>query len=163
MLPFDPARPRRCWPGTRLFQRLASSPDWVAEPKKDGVRCIAVADDDGLRPWLVSRRGQALRDQSLATSIDVPPSTLLDGEMCGGVLWVFDVLVLGGEDIAGRPLDERRDALAGVIPQLGQVRTMPRVDAAKFIASGRDEGVVFKKLAAGYPYGQTNLWVKCRH
>jgi ATP-dependent DNA ligase len=162
-LPFEPAAPRRVWPGTRLFGKLCTSEDWIAEPKKDGWRCIVLVSDGA--PVLMSRHGKRIRGQGAASAakcIDVPPDTWLDAELVSGVLWVFDVLRLAGAELAGLELDQRRVELEQLLPALGPVRTMPRVNATKYIEGAKDEGVIFKQRAQPYPMGATNHWIKCR-
>lgn len=160
-LPFTPARPRRVWPGTHLFHRLATDPAWVAEPKKDGVRCLALADGAG-QVTLVSRHERRLRLQEPAKSVGAPPDSWLDGELVSGVLWLFDVLRWAGRDVAGQSLDQRRGLLELVVADLGPARLMPRVSAAKYMSGGKDEGVIFKHRERSYPMGQTSAWIKCR-
>jgi ATP-dependent DNA ligase len=162
-LPFEPAQPRRVWPGTKLYHELCSDPEWIAEPKVNGWRCIILGQRGG--PLLVSRQGLTLKGQGAATAakhVDVPPETWLDAELLAGVLHVFDVVRWAGQFVGQLPLSERRAKLVTLIPQLGPVRTMPRVDADSYIRGGRDEGVVFKHQAKPYPGGLTNSWIKCR-
>lgn len=161
-LPFIPARPRRVWPGEPLFYRLAADPSWVAEPKKDGVRCLALVTKSG-QAVLMSRHDKPLkRGQDVAKWVTAPADTWLDGELAGGVLWLFDVLRLAGRDVAQLPLAKRRALLEGQLPDLGPARLMPRVSAAKYLDEGKDEGVVFKNQQRAYPMGPTNAWIKCR-
>lgn len=119
---------------------------WVYEIKWDGFRCAAVTGPNGARLW--SRQGKNLTghfpDVAAAVAAQVPPGTVLDGEV---VIWnghrldfdllqqrlvngparvrslaagapasyaVFDVLAVAGHDVRNAPLTQRRALLDDV-------------------------------------------------
>src|SRR3954451_16051876 len=107
-------------------------PGWVYERKLDGIRCLAIRDGAGAR--LLSRNDLPLdgRFPELAAAVaQLPGDLALDGEvvaLAGGqtsfarlarsgresatiAYYVFDALVLDGQDLRELPLSERRERL----------------------------------------------------
>jgi ATP-dependent DNA ligase len=84
--------------------------------------------------------------------------------------YVFDVMVLGGQDVMGKTLAARRDFLSReVLPRLADpVREAPRFDVAlaDLITEVRDqrlEGLVAKRLDSIYaPGARSGAWRKTR-
>lgn len=87
------------------------------------------------------------------------------------VFLAYDLLEHGGEDIRHRPLAERRDTLAGVLPNADEtLRLSPVLEAADWNAyaalreESRDrrvEGLMLKALDSAYGTGrQRGLWWK---
>jgi bifunctional non-homologous end joining protein LigD len=185
-------------PGGLGAARLPHGPGWRYEVKWDGVRILADTTGDRLR--LLGRNGRdaAAAYPELAGLADLPPGTVVDGEvvaMRGGIpsfaalaermhvrdparaaalarrlpvtYVVFDVPVLAGEDLTGRPLDERRAALDRLaLPE--HVQRSPAYDDGDLIwdatrAQGL-EGVVAKRAASTYQAGRRSPdWLKAVH
>lgn len=137
--PTDHLPPERALPGGCLY-----------EPKWDGYRGLVAVDGRG-RPVIRSRRGTdltaAFPDLADAAAQQLPPGTLLDGEL---VVWngrhldfsqlqrrvaapnraralsrvlpasamFFDCLQVRGTDLAAEPLRVRRRRLEGLLPSL---------------------------------------------
>lgn len=85
------------------------------------------------------------------------------------VPYFFDILHRDGEDLLDRPLRERVEALAAVVPPDRQVRRTTVTDAAEVAAAltaaieAGQEGVVVKALGAGYDAGRRgSAWVKLK-
>lgn len=78
-LPFPWIEPMRA----TLSDRRFSDPDWIFEPKLDGVRCLAYRSDDVV--VLVSRNGNVLNDTypEVVDAVAAQPATsfVLDGEV----------------------------------------------------------------------------------
>jgi bifunctional non-homologous end joining protein LigD len=165
---------------------------WVHEVKYDGYR-IGCAVERG-RATLWSRRGKDWTAQfpAIAAAAARLPvrSALLDGEVAavlpdgrtsfqalqnafagGGrtlVYFVFDLLHLDGEDLAARPLLERKAALASLLGDgAGTLRYAPHVEgsgAAVFREACRLglEGIVSKRADQAYRPGRGGGWVKTK-
>jgi DNA ligase-1 len=85
------------------------------------------------------------------------------------VPYFFDILHLDGTDLLGRPLAQRLDALATVVPADQQVRRVTAgteaevADALATSLAAGQEGVVVKALAAAYDAGRRgSAWVKVK-
>jgi ATP-dependent DNA ligase len=118
--------------------KIPEGPEWTYEVKLDGYRLEAVKSKRAVT--LYSRRKNVLNQKFgyIARALeDLPDETVLDGELVGldeqGIssfnllqnfksaekqihYYVFDVLVLKGKSLLARPLRERRDILAKVVP-----------------------------------------------
>ena len=167
---------------------------WVHEVKYDGYR-IGCAVEGG-RATLWSRRGKdwtAQFPEIAAAAARLPVRTaLLDGEVAvvlpdgrtsfqalqnvlstgpGAELayFVFDLLWLDGEDLAPRPLLERKTTLARLVGRrergaLRFARHLAGGGKAAFREACRDglEGIVSKRSEAPYQPGRGGGWVKVK-
>jgi bifunctional non-homologous end joining protein LigD len=165
---------------------------WIHEVKYDGYR-IGSAVERG-RATLWSRRGKdwtAQFPEIAAAAARLPVrGALLDGEVAavlpdgrtsfqalqnafaGGrrnlVYFVFDLLHLDGEDLAARPLLERKAALAKLLGDgAGPIRYATHVEgsgAAVFREACRLglEGIVSKRADHPYRPGRGGGWVKTK-
>lgn len=149
---------------------------WIFEEKLDGWRALAV---DG---QLWSRHGNPLPHQ-FPSLTSLPADTILDGELvsiqdgrsCLRSLQrqrgpfqygVFDVLRLGGDDVTGLPLVERRKLLDGLALGEGVFTLAQHEDGVELFqrmkADGR-EGIVGKRLASRYEVGKRVFsWMKVK-
>jgi ATP-dependent DNA ligase len=123
----------------RLVRELPVGGDVLYEPKWDGFRCLASRDGDAIE--LRSRNGRPLARYfpEIVEALDELPARrfLLDGEIVvpgafvallqrlhpaasrverqrretPATLMAFDLVMVGGEELAGRPFTERRAAL----------------------------------------------------
>jgi bifunctional non-homologous end joining protein LigD len=175
-----------------LVSEAPEGDGWVHEVKYDGYR-IGCAIDGG-RVTLWSRRGKDWTAQfpEVADAARALPvrSALLDGEVAamlpdgrtsfqalqnsfsGGrrplAYFVFDLLHLDGEDLASRPLLERKSALEGLLGKgRGVLRYAPHVvggGAAVFREACRLglEGIVSKRADQAYRPGRSASWVKTK-
>ena len=83
------------------------------------------------------------------------------------LLYAFDLLFLDGEDLRKKPLEERRFALGGIIPQRS-----PILMSEEFSSAGADlfkiacendlEGIVSKRLDRAYHSGRSRDWLKTK-
>jgi ATP-dependent DNA ligase len=161
-------RPARIWAGTRVFERLCHSPDWAAETKKQGWRCLAITGK--VEMW--SRRGKPIAKSypKLHAALAALPPAKLDGELlikCGQ-LWVFDILQIGDDLCMRQPYWSRRAMLEKFLKGgNGVVRLMPmrlfdKEEMYNEALESGDEGVVFKHMKRAYPLGETYDWIKAR-
>lgn len=186
-IPYWPARPTQIWPGGRLYSTVVGNPDWAAEPKLDGWRCVVRVRRVGLvDPDLVveawSRHGRRLAlDPGLveAAQFLLPADMTFDAELLGprqaGAkqrLVIFDVM----QD--GFSYEKRRAALAkfflpvnspAATDAISLVEQLPN-EAGSFVtalAAGA-EGLVFKRRVSHYPFGHgpdgagTPDWLKLK-
>jgi len=172
-----------------LTEHLPTGAGWLYEPKWDGYRAL-VALRGGVAT-LTSRNGKDLserfRDVARAVVHAVrTPSAVLDGEVCALdesgtarfeslqsgsgrlVLMVFDLLVLDGEPVYLRPLEERRRLLEDVLdPASDTVRLSPAFEDGPALLEAASaqglEGVVAKRADAPYrPGRRTPEWQKLK-
>jgi bifunctional non-homologous end joining protein LigD len=158
--------------------------EWVFERKLDGIRCLAVKD--GAHTRLYSRNELSLNDRyaRLAAALDADPADrfVIDGEAvafvggrdrfgggAGGELfyYVFDVLCVDGRDVRSLALEERRDALDGLLRWRDPLRRTEQVtgDGAALLAEAcRDgwEGLIAKRLGTPYVSTRSRDWLKLK-
>lgn len=161
-LPFRPVRPVPLPYGSDLWRKLATDPLWLAEPKHDGYRALIYI---AAAVFAVSRHGKplALTRGQIETLAAYPVGTILDGELCGEDLWLFDCLSLGTLYCASKPLLQRL-LLLRQLPIGAHVRPLEgsrgEGEAAYQAAlENGAEGLVLKHVADGYGAG---IWFKVK-
>ena len=169
-----------------LTDERFSDPEWIFERKLDGIRCIAIAGDDGVR--LLSRNDLSLngRFPQIAAALGADPARpfVADGEIVafegsrtsfsalqgrGGhaatFLYLFDLLHLDGRDLTALPLRARKGLLRRAIAFDGPIRLTPHRNAEgealfrRACAAGW-EGLIAKRAAAPYVHGRSRDWLK---
>jgi ATP-dependent DNA ligase len=130
------------------------SPDWIYEEKKDGLRVVLASGR------LLGRS----RTYALPGDIGLITSTL-DGELCGGVFFVFDILAnQAGADLTAFPLWRRKQLLLELEPLFpGWIKLLPwtRGNGGEYleaVLAAGGEGVVAKRVSARYGYD----WIKAK-
>ena len=170
-----------------LTEERFSDPGWVYERKLDGIRCIAIKGQSGVR--LLSRNHLSLdgRFSEVAAALAADPATqvVLDGEVVafsGGqtsfqrlqqrgerrvtvYLYAFDLLHLAGQDTTALPLHARRRLLRSAVAFEGALRLTPsrKRDGERFYAEAcRNgwEGLIAKRADAPYTHGRSRDWLK---
>jgi len=142
---------------------LLGDPGWYVQEKMDGERRAVVIGPDetyginkkGLRVPLPASTAAALRALGMHAG-----RSILDGELIGEVLYVFDLLELYDVDLRGNPLSIRLDLL-DALPRNALVR---RVQTARSteekqtlsygVRAASGEGVLFKRAKAAYAPGR---------
>src|SRR5688572_30809606 len=172
--------------------RLPSGKEWLYELKLDGYRAVAFKRNGAV--YLRSRNDNDFSArypavvQSLAA---LPENTVIDGEIVAFdqegrpsfntlqnfgsakgpvVYYVFDVMVLAGEDVTRHPLQKRRQLLeTKVLPKLGEpVRYSAVLDAdlptlIQSVKVHGFEGLVAKRSNSPYEPGlRSGAWMKMR-
>jgi DNA ligase D-like protein (predicted ligase) len=170
--------------------KIPEGPEWTYEIKLDGYRLEAVKRKGAVT--LYSRRKNVLNQKFgyIAEALeDLPDETVLDGELVGldeqGIssfnllqnfksaaaqihYYVFDVLMWKGKSLLDRPLHERRDILAKIVPRndhidLSVVDTRSASAILKFVKQHGLEGVIAKRGDSKYELGKrSGLWTKTR-
>lgn len=183
-----------------LVDRPFSDPNWVFERKLDGERCGALRRDGRVRLLSRTGKVLNAAYPEIADALSVAgPDLLVDGEIVAfahrrtsferlqrrmqitdpaqarrtGVAvyyYVFDLLELGGQDLRGRPLLERKAKLRSSVSFGGCLRytNYRRGDGetAFRLACRRGwEGVVAKRADSPYVPARSREWlkVKCAH
>ena len=173
-------------------ERLPEGSDWRYELKHDGYRAIAFKS--GGKLYLRSRNNKDFANRYpgiLHGLADLPDETVIDGEVVAFdesgrpsfnvlqnsashrldlVYFVYDVMILEGNDVMYRPFDERRALLEDkVLRRLTEpVRYSQRLEAslADLIASvkaAKLEGLVAKNAQSRYEPGvRSGAWQKMR-
>jgi bifunctional non-homologous end joining protein LigD len=179
-----------------LHDRPPSGPNWLHEIKLDGYRIEARLDHGDVQLLTRNRQDWTHRFAPIAAAVAKLPAktALLDGELVveddkGAssfsllqialkegktdrfVYWIFDILHLDGVDLTGRPLVERKAALAKLLR--GAADPIRRTehfdeDGPRLFKHACDlglEGVVSKRRDAPYSSGRTENFVKtkCRN
>jgi bifunctional non-homologous end joining protein LigD len=172
-----------------LTDSYFSDPDWVFEPKLDGVRALALKQGGNVR--LMSRNQLSLNDRypevvSAVSQLDVDKA-ILDGEVAvvsggisrfqslqrhllegGGslVYFVFDAPQLGDYDITRLPLLVRKDLLGSFVPsQSGAIELVSHREESgeaylEEACKRGWEGLIAKRASSPYVSGRTKEWLK---
>ena len=171
-----------------LTEDYFSDPEWVFEPKLDGVRCLAFKEGSKVR--LMSRNQLSLNDRYPAVVEAVAKlkveDAVLDGEVAvvaqgvsrfqslqrhllegGGelVYFVFDSPHLGGHDATALPLTARKELLRKVVSARKTIELVSyrRETGEEFLAEACAqgwEGLIAKRANAGYTTGRSKDWLK---
>lgn len=156
---------------------------WIFEFKYDGFRAIA----GGGQLLSRTKKDASTRFAAIARAVEQLGDVIIDGEICyvdelgvpdfEGLLerrtgrinfYAFDLLFLGGQDLRGLPLLERKGKLRAIVPKnhpcIGYVDYVERAGEALYAqAVGMGlEGVVGKKADSTYRGGRTRLWLKAK-
>ncbi len=182
--------PERVTPmAATLTDARFSDPAWVFERKLDGIRCIAIAGEDGVR--LLSRNGLALdgRFPAIAAALASDPARpfVADGEIVAfdgartsfarlqqrgarpatAYLYLFDLLHLAGRDTTALPLRARKGLLRRALRFEGPIRFTPHRNRdgeelfRRACAAGW-EGLIAKRADAPYVAARSRDWLKLK-
>lgn len=174
----------------KLVDRPPGGGDWVHEIKFDGYRMqLRVA---GGKAALRTRAGLdwSKRFPELIDEAAGFPDALIDGEVVALdeqgsptfsglqaalseektedlILFVFDLLHEGGEDLTERPLSERKERLKALLPKSERIRYVEHFKSGgeavlQSACKMSLEGVVSKKLDAPYRSGKPGTWTKAK-
>ena len=149
---------------------FVGSDDWVVEQKVDGHR---IRMWTGSSPRFETRNGTEYT-KSIPASIrnaNIPEGWVLDGELAGGVLWVFDILSTQ-VPMSGLPLRDRRVILDQVLDAFGNesIKALPQATTTEDkkalvfrVANEGLEGVVAKATDSTYHPGRNRFWYKVKY
>lgn len=144
------------------LERFLTDDRVIAQQKVDGQRVLARV---GAELMATNREGQLTSVSAVILEglSYLPPGTIVDGEVVGDALWLFDLLQVGERDLRGLGYWERFTVLSEELePALsGPVSVLPafrgtkakRALHARLLASGA-EGIVFKERDAPYTSGR---------
>jgi DNA ligase D-like protein (predicted ligase) len=173
-------------------EKLPEGPDWAYEIKLDGYRALAFKAGGKLELRSRNDNDFALRYPSIAKALaSLPDDTAVDGEIvaldaegkpsfnalqnCGSskadlIYYVFDLMVLAGEDVMGEQLRKRRELLEKkILTKLHEpIRYSPALNASlavliQSVKAQGFEGLVAKRLDSRYqPGDRSGAWQKMR-
>jgi bifunctional non-homologous end joining protein LigD len=162
---------------------------WEKEVKYDGYRALSALSNGRLAMWTRNGLDLAGRFPRVARALSrvVVGDAVLDGEVCvldpegvprfeliqqgrtdDAVLFAFDLLRLDGEDLRGRPLEQRRDLLRSVLSNAPpELRLAEEVagDVSAALEQMRErglEGLILKARGSPYEKGRSRLWLKLK-
>jgi len=164
---------------------------WVLELKYDGFRSLSAISSGAVAMWTRNALDLAARCPGVARALErvKVPEAVIDGEVVSVdeagvsrfgrlaragaghreiVLFAFDLLWLDGQDLRGRPLEERRDLLASVLDNgPDEIRLAERVDgppaeALARVAAEGHEGLIAKLRGSVYTPGRSRDWLKLK-
>lgn len=169
-----------------LTREYFSDPEWIFEPKLDGVRCLAFKSGDDVR--LMSRNkldlsqrfpgvAQALGRQNHDFVVDGEVAAVKDGRTSFGLLqqagrtkvsiqyFVFDVISVDGKNVTKKPLLDRKALLKKALSWRRPLRYVDHVvgdgEASLEAACQQGlEGVIAKRIQARYVSGRSKEWLK---
>ena len=175
-----------------LVDAAPEGDDWLHETKFDGYRCLAALGKGG--PVFYSRSGKDWSDRFGAlegafAGLDCD-SALIDGEVMAAkiqgspfsslqkalsegaplVFFAFDLLELDGEDLTGKPQEDRRARLETLLRDRGKDDPLRLADcirghgpeAYRRACKAGGEGIVSKKADAPYRGARTKAWLKVK-
>lgn len=158
-------------------EELLGDDGWAFDVKADGDRCAIVVDDGTVTTFgrnaqrLTRPLPAAVRRQLQATLKN--DRYILDGEVVGHILYLFDLVSVG--DLLGpwHPWEVRRatlDTLLAAWPSDGCIRGVPcavgadaKLALVERVVAGRGEGLVAKRVDSIYREGaRSRDWVKIK-
>jgi len=140
-------------------QRLMDDPKWAAQPKFDGVRFMLGSKNGKI--YALNRKGKPVSvPNQIANHLqNLGDNYLLDGELVGETLYVFDLVENEGKCLRNTPVEHRNALL--LEKKAGEtIQFVPLTigkDKQKLLDAlhlDRGEGIVFKKLGAKYYAGR---------
>ena len=152
-------------------ERYLSDDRYLAQEKHDGERrpvarreSVIGGNKNGFQTTLPAGVVSALSA--------LPQDTEIDSEQVGEVLYVFDVMRIAGEDQRDVTCLERKRRVDALVNQLGNPHNIIPVETAvgttakhalyARLRAQRKEGIVFKKIAAGYAQGKNDDQIKVK-
>lgn len=161
-----PPKPKQIYYNSGMYKRLIKDPNWICEPKKDGMRCLVkfvngTVELHSRNNTIVSYKWLKELKKELLT-LGFEDGTILDSELiCKPMpkceLWLFDYPTFDGT------LEQRRRELVKVVSkgETDHVTVVPKLSKEHgFVESLElgDEGVVFKDKESVYKWqrGTTN-------
>jgi len=173
-------------PSARQFP--FSHPDWIFEPKWDGYRALCLIEHKSVRFMSRNKKELTKRFPELSTIHHAIKgrSAILDGEIVGldkknvpcfeklqnrkkclVVYFVFDCLMLNGNDLRNDPLKFRKATLKRILMESPLIRHTDYIvgegkQLFSTVANMGLEGIVGKKADSLYIGGRTKEWLKIK-
>lgn len=144
--------------------RIVNDPAWCMQQKFDGRRLMLRKAGDAVEA--INKLGLvvAVADPVVHAAREVEGDFILDGEIIGDRLFVFDLLSSGGDDLRGKSYRQRYAALVDLLAESGPHISFvdcwgDATDKAQRLAALKAdgaEGVVFKLWEAPFAPGRPN-------
>jgi len=169
-----------------LTRDYFSDPEWIFEPKLDGVRCLAFKNGDDVR--LLSRNkldrspfypsiAKTIARQAHDFVIDGEVAAVEDGRTSFSLLqqghrmkvpilyFVFDIVYLDGTNLARKNVLERKAALKKALSWRKPLQFVDHItgdgeDYYQAACAQGLEGVIAKRAASRYVHGRSREWLK---
>lgn len=147
----------------RELMRFANRDDWSFEQKVDGERRLILVDDGQVSVFGRDGQPMALPREMVAAFAGLAGRWIFDGELIGGVLWLFDIVEAPGRITFATEWWKRRELLdtlacAGRLP--GGIRVLPcawgteaKLELATRLLHNRAEGIIARQRHAPYEPG----------
>lgn len=143
--------------------RLIDEDSWWAQEKKDGKRML-LQKAVGNKITAINRRGYSTGapEVIIKTAQAIDRQFLIDGEVIGEVLYVFDLLALDGQDTKDKTYKERLALLenlnfSGAIEPVNTAKSSQEKQALyDQLKQSGSEGIVFKEHSSAYTAGRPN-------
>lgn len=101
--------------------------EYVVCEKTDGIRHFLIREDEG-EPYLMNRACVAT-----SVSVRIPKNTYLDGELVGTDFYVYDAMMIDGQDICDLNLAQRMEHAQKLIKKIPVVKGKFRLVAKNHI------------------------------
>ena len=173
-------------PDSELFRQLSKDIRYVAEPKKNGWRCMVRVKPSGvIELW--TRRNTIIADplpnlRAQLVSLKLKPDSILDGELMEHRGQIKEQLVLwgmikwGSKWLSALPYRDVNDMVRGVVSESANIKMAIQTikDKEGFYAKVMlgeygpgNEGIVIKSMDAPVPFGWKGeathrLWFKVK-
>jgi ATP-dependent DNA ligase len=168
------------WLDPKDISQFDRKPEWIAERKKNGWRCLAVRSDSGLILW--TRRHTIIPDPLPLTRealMNLEIGSIVDGELMEkrtkdikDLYYAFDILYEGGKALMGMAWKDRRNRLEKVMGSLANTEISMPVTLGKSLLYNMaieegDEGIVMKEIHSKYIIDYKScpsnpFWIKCK-
>lgn len=159
--------------------KLYEKPNWIAERKKNGWRCLAYRNQNNLELW--TRHHTLIPDllpKTRSLLMQLTLDTVIDGELIDkrtkdvkDEYYAFDILFFEGKPLVNVPWKERRKILENLNLIVGMELSEP-INLGKrmlydMAVKDGDEGIVLKEINSTYIVDlkscQNNpLWLKAK-
>ena len=163
--------------------------EWRIELKYDGYRALSAVSNRRVAMWTRNALDLTERFPAIAQSLGqlVVGDAVIDGEIAildasgvsrfeliqqgrndEAVLFAFDLLRLDGEDLRGRPLQERRDLMSSLLSnapanlRVSEELPWPIDQALAAVKKRGAEGLMLKAPSSLYQSGRSREWLKLK-
>lgn len=147
------------------LEKLFRDGSFVMQEKHDGER--RMISNVGAEFFGINRKGMrvSLPIPVVEALADLPPNSLLDGEIIGDVYYPFDILECHGVDLRKQPYEDRVDVLRDEMETIAGKTIVPVVTlsseadkrhAYAVIRKRNGEGVSFKQRYSSHTVGRPN-------
>lgn len=139
-------------------EKYINDDDWLMQPKMDGNRLVI----SSLSNKIIGSNKKGIEislHKNIVKSISGNPC-VIDGELVGDIIYVFDLLSCDGKPIQERPLSLRLELLSTLHfgSSIKKVRTaystLQKVEMYQRLKAENAEGIVFKKKSSAYTPGR---------
>lgn len=150
---------------------LLRDDNYILQQKYDGERVQIVVTASGA--VLGSNRRGIVRPLPLVLvrglqDAQIPPKTVLDGELVGDSYWCFDLLQFNGQDCTPLPYAGRREHMGAALrncfsPHIGRVSNsyfLSKAEVFRYLKLANAEGVIFRDRRAPYTVGRSESCLK---